>query len=337
MVLLITGASHTGKTLLAQKMLKKTFFPYLSIDHLKMGLIRSGKTPLTPEDDEELTGYLWPVVREMIKTAVENRQDLIVEGCYIPFDWRQDFDEPYLASIRFICLVLTDHYIDTHFSDIKAHASDIEARLDDTFSTAAYLKEENRTYEAGFSGRGEALVRIDSDYEAAIRSLLESFSPEEQTMRIETARLKIHMASQEEMLHLIEQQTDEDLRTAYQEMLQGCLDHPDQKEWYAVWMIEQKDGTFVGDYSFKGLNADGSAEIGYGILDGYQGCGYATEAVDAAVKWAFRRPGVCRVEAETDPGNRASQRVLEKCGFVPAGILGKEGPRYWLEKTGADV
>ena len=93
MVILITGASHTGKTLLAQRMLEKYKYPYLSIDHLKMGLIRSGNTDLTPEDDEALTEYLWPIVREMVKTAIENRQNLIVEGCYIPTDWRKDFSE----------------------------------------------------------------------------------------------------------------------------------------------------------------------------------------------------------------------------------------------------
>ena len=96
MIILITGASHTGKTVLAQRMLERYKYPYLSIDHLKMGLIRSGNTDFTPEDDEELVGYLWPIVREMIKTAIENNQNLIVEGCYVPFDWRQDFDEQYL-------------------------------------------------------------------------------------------------------------------------------------------------------------------------------------------------------------------------------------------------
>ena len=80
MIILITGASHTGKTLLAQKMLEKYKCPYLSIDQLKMGLIRSGNTNLTPEDDDELTDYLWPIVREMIKTAIENEQNLIVDG-----------------------------------------------------------------------------------------------------------------------------------------------------------------------------------------------------------------------------------------------------------------
>ena len=82
MVTLITGASHTGKTLLAQRMLERYHCTYLSVDQLKMGLIRSGQTELTPEDDEALTACLWPIVREMIKTAIENRQDLTVEGCY---------------------------------------------------------------------------------------------------------------------------------------------------------------------------------------------------------------------------------------------------------------
>ena len=107
MVILITGASHTGKTLLAQRLLEKHHIPYLSVDHLKMGLIRSGNTALTPEDDEELTVYLWPIVREIVKTAIENRQDLIVEGCYIPFDWRRDFDARYLPAIRFVCLAMS--------------------------------------------------------------------------------------------------------------------------------------------------------------------------------------------------------------------------------------
>ena len=100
MIYLIAGATHTGKTAYAQKMLEKHQYPYLSIDHLKMGLIRSGQTDLTPMDDDKLTDYLWPIVREMIKTAIENKQNLIVEGCYIPFDWQKDFPPEYLEHIR---------------------------------------------------------------------------------------------------------------------------------------------------------------------------------------------------------------------------------------------
>ena len=147
-------------------------------------------------------------------------------------------------------------------------------------------------------------------------------------MVIETKRFSIHMASRDEMMRYIEAQTNDILKTAYQEMLQGCLDHPDQLEWYSIWMIERKDGTHVGDLSFKGLNADGSVEIGYGIKEEHQGQGYATEAVNAAVMWALQQPGVTSVEAETEPDNSVSQSVLEKCGFVPSGIIGEEGPRF---------
>lgn len=84
MVVIITGASHTGKTLLSQRLLESIKFPYLSIDHLKMGLIRSRNTNLTPYDDDKLVPYLWGIVKEIIKTAVENRQNLIVEGSYVP-------------------------------------------------------------------------------------------------------------------------------------------------------------------------------------------------------------------------------------------------------------
>ena len=135
MIVLITGASHTGKTALAQKLLEKYKYPYLSIDHLKMGLIRSGNTKLTPMDDSELTEYLWPIVSEMIKTAIENKQNLIVEGVYIPFDWQKHFDSKYLKNIKYYCLVMTEEYIRNHFADIKKYANVIENRLDDEWCT----------------------------------------------------------------------------------------------------------------------------------------------------------------------------------------------------------
>ena len=132
MVILITGATHTGKTALAQKLLEKYKYPYLSLDHLKMGLIRSGNTELTPlSDDNELTKYLWPIACEMIKTAIENEQNLIVEGCYIPFDWQQDFEKDYLNNIKFYCLIMSEKYIENNFENIKNFADTIEKRLCD--------------------------------------------------------------------------------------------------------------------------------------------------------------------------------------------------------------
>lgn len=144
MIVLITGASHTGKTALAQKLLEKYSYPYLSIDHLKMGLIRSGHTTLTPmSDDRDLTEYLWPIVCEMVKTAIENGQNLIVEGCYIPFDWERYFEKEYLAHIKFYCLVMSEKYIRNHFGEIKKYANVIENRMDDEDCTPESVRKDN--------------------------------------------------------------------------------------------------------------------------------------------------------------------------------------------------
>ncbi|MEE0830883.1 MAG: hypothetical protein UIM26_05385 [Longicatena sp.] len=144
MIVLITGASHTGKTALAQKLLEKYKYPYLSIDHLKMGLIRSGSTLLTPmSDDDELTAYLWPIALEMIKTAIENQQNLIVEGCYIPFDWQKDFEQQYREHIKYYCLIMSEEYIRNHFNDIKKFANIFEKRLDDEWCTMESVLADN--------------------------------------------------------------------------------------------------------------------------------------------------------------------------------------------------
>ena len=145
MIILISGPSHVGKTLLAQKLLEKYKYPYLSIDHLKMGLIRSQNTTLTPmSDDECLTAYLWPIVRDMIKTAIENSQNMIVEGCYIPYNWAKDFEPEYLDKINHYCLIMSENYIKEHFDDIKKFASVIESRLDDSYLTLDSVLEDNR-------------------------------------------------------------------------------------------------------------------------------------------------------------------------------------------------
>ena len=172
MIILIAGASHTGKTLLAQRMLEKYKYPYMSIDHLKMGLIRSGNTDLTPEDDDALTDYIWPLVREIIKTAIENKQNLIVEGCYIPFNWRADFDERYLPFISFICLAMTEEYIKQHFDEITRNECAIEVRLIPCDCTIADLKKDNERCINGYQSAGERVVLIDSDYEQEIQELL---------------------------------------------------------------------------------------------------------------------------------------------------------------------
>ena len=165
MVILITGASHTGKTALAQKLLERWGYPYLSIDHLKMGLIRSGNTDLTPySDTEEMTAFLWPIVREMIKTVIENKQDLIVEGCYIPPDWHRDFDSQYAEHIKCFCLIMSEAYIRAHFDDIRQYACVAEARLEDASFTMDEMLCDNAYYLSNRENYHAECILIDKDY-----------------------------------------------------------------------------------------------------------------------------------------------------------------------------
>lgn len=168
MIIFIAGATHTGKTVLAQKLLEKYKYPYLSIDHIKMGLIRSGYTSLTPEDDEKLTRFLWPVIKEIAKTAIENQQNLVIEGGYIPPDWKNDFDDEYLKDIRYYCLIMSEKYINRHFADIKSHADDIEKRLDDSCLTEEDLISENAENLENCLKYGCDYILIDSVYDVNI-------------------------------------------------------------------------------------------------------------------------------------------------------------------------
>jgi len=169
MIILVTGASHTGKTALAQKLLEKYNYPYLSIDHLKMGLIRSGNTELTPmSDDQDLTAYLWPIVCEIIKTAIENKQNLIVEGCYIPFDWQKNFEREYLEVIKYCCLVMSENYIKNHFADIKKYASVIENRIDDEWCTLESVLKDNAEILKLAQIHNVNYILIDDKYEINI-------------------------------------------------------------------------------------------------------------------------------------------------------------------------
>ena len=168
MIILIAGASHTGKTLLAQRLLEAYHHPYLSIDHLKMGLIRSGQTALTPMDDDKLTDYLWPIVREMVKTAIENGQNLTIEGCYIPHSWAADFDDGYRSQIKAVWLIMTEQYIEAHFDTIRTQASVIEQRLDDSDLSKDELIRNNRQNLELCRKYGCEYVLIAGDYKVEI-------------------------------------------------------------------------------------------------------------------------------------------------------------------------
>ena len=165
MVFLIAGSSHTGKTLLAQKLLEKYKYPYLSIDHLKMGLIRSNNTKLTVNDDEKLTDYLWGIVKEIIKTNIENKQNIIIEGCYIPFDWKKYFSEEYLKEIQYVCLIMTEEYINSYYNDIQKYSNIIENRVcDDNIDKEALIKENQYNLEMSKKYNNKYIL-IDDKYE----------------------------------------------------------------------------------------------------------------------------------------------------------------------------
>ena len=168
MVILIAGTTHTGKTVLAQKLLEKYKFPYLSIDHLKMGLIRSNQTKISVTDDEKLTPYIWGIIKEIIKTAIENEQNLIVEGCYIPFDWAKDFSKDYLLHIKYYCLIMSKNYIQEHFSDILANESIVEQRLTSGDLIQENLIKENESNVQMCKKYGLNCILIDTEYKVDI-------------------------------------------------------------------------------------------------------------------------------------------------------------------------
>lgn len=172
MIILITGATHTGKTALAQKLMEKLHISYISQDHIKMGLIRSDYLKLSPDTpDEMMTRYLWPVTREIIKTAIENKQNLIVEGCYIPFTWRNDFDTEYIREMKYICLCFTERYIQEHYFEIMKYESCIEKRMDDGYCTTRLLKRENERFREECEKNGLPFVVIDDNYEQTLENM----------------------------------------------------------------------------------------------------------------------------------------------------------------------
>ncbi|MCQ2461973.1 MAG: adenylate kinase [Clostridia bacterium] len=164
MIILIGGSSHVGKTLAAQKLLEKLNYPYISLDHLKMGFIRTGKTELTVEDDYEMRYFLFPFAAEMIKTAIENKQNMIMEGCYIPGQWRDYFEEEYLKDIRCVFIVMSEEYIRRHFSDITGYADVIEKRLCDEPDMERLIMC-SKNFKADCEKYGIDCIEIDGEYD----------------------------------------------------------------------------------------------------------------------------------------------------------------------------
>lgn len=151
-------------------------------------------------------------------------------------------------------------------------------------------------------------------------------------MKLKTKRMELVPMEDSQLEKLIGTLPGE-LAEAYGEMLQGCRAHPDDRLWYTPWqMMDKRTGVRMGDLGFKGGPRKGRVEIGYGIDENYEGQGFTTEGLEAMCQWAFSQKDTYIVEAETEPQNKASQRVLEKAGFKPLDEAGQEGPRFALAK-----
>lgn len=164
MVILINGASCTGKTYLAQNLMEKYKIPYLSIDHIKMGLIRSKNTNLTPYDDEELQPYLWNIIKEIIKTVIENNQNIIIEGAYIPFNYKNDFSAEYIDNIKYICLAMSEKYINNNYNLIINKSNIVENRGKSFSIDKDFLISENKKYIENSIKYNLPLQVIDNKY-----------------------------------------------------------------------------------------------------------------------------------------------------------------------------
>jgi len=172
MIIIVLGPTHSGKTAYCQKIMEKYKISYISQDHIKMGLIRSGYTSLTNDSpDSDLINLLWPITKEIINTAIENRQNLIIEGCYIPFTWKNDFDNNYLKEIKCICLCFSERYIKENYSLIMKYEDCIEKRIDSSYCTMELLIRENKRFRDGFELNDLPYVLIDDNYEQTIESI----------------------------------------------------------------------------------------------------------------------------------------------------------------------
>jgi len=145
MVILIGGNSCTGKTLLSQKLMEKYKIPYLSIDHLKMGIIRGcPECDFTPEsEDETITKKLWPIIKGIIMTNIENKQNIIIEGVYLPYNIN-DLKTEYISKIIFCKICFSKKYIKKHLNGkIIKNKSVIEHRGYDFGYTPEKYTEDN--------------------------------------------------------------------------------------------------------------------------------------------------------------------------------------------------
>lgn len=171
MVILIGGDSHTGKTYLAQRLLERFQIPYTSIDHIKMGLIRGGiPCGFTAVDnDDVITKKLWGVIKGIIDTCLENKQNIILEGCYLPPDRVACYLEQPVVPVY---LGFSSEYINNHFDRIIGMEHIIEHRKFPEERGIYEFIQGSRRIKTACERAGVRYFEIQSDYTKELESAL---------------------------------------------------------------------------------------------------------------------------------------------------------------------
>ncbi|CAM4480546.1 cytidylate kinase family protein [Paenibacillus tarimensis] len=187
MIITISGKSCTGKTLMAQTLLERYKIPYLSIDHLKMGLYRADNNcEFTPLDSDYFIGEkLWPILKGIIQTNIENNQHLIIEGCFILPHHIQDFEPAYANKIIPVFLGFSANYIKENFhASIVKHRNVIESRISPEERTIAMVLGEHDAFREECWSLAVPYFEIKQDYEVEIRHVYEYIETEKRRMEL---------------------------------------------------------------------------------------------------------------------------------------------------------
>lgn len=327
MIIFIGGCSHSGKTLLANALMKELQIPYLCMDHIKMGLIRSHMIPLTPEADAQLQPVLWKVIKEIAHTAWENKQNLIIEGCYLPNDWKVEFTEQERLAIAEIFLVLDPAYITTHQKDIFTYANVIEQRKVEDTALLTKLMKENEAMKQSCWKHGNEMILIHDDYDPKrlLRQAKRKIANQLDKV-FETKRLLVRKMNQDDLEDLLEMLQDPIVMKAYEysfqrkdgeAWLQRQLKRYEQ-DGYGLWaLIRKEDGAMVGQAGLSKQSCEGEQvlEIGYLLKQRYWHQGYAREAAMACKTYAFEVLQAPEVFSIIKSDNASSKKVAAAIGM----------------------
>ncbi len=175
MIVFLGGESCTGKTRLAQTLLEHYSIPYLSLDHLKMGWIRAGQASFQADSpDETIAAALWPIVKGIAQTAIENRQHLTMEGCYLLPSLMDEFRQQFPSQTLCFAIGFSAGYIQNHLdSGILANRCVIEYRKFPEERSAEEMIRQHRHWKTQCGRYHIPYFEIEADYPQAIARIVE--------------------------------------------------------------------------------------------------------------------------------------------------------------------